>query len=54
MTKTQLVESVKKGCNGDNISKRLADDVIDAAFENIKKVLKKINAFPTQVLEPFR
>ena len=54
MTKDQLIESVKKSCNGDDISKRLTGDVLDAAFENIQKAIKKTNAFPTLVLEPFQ
>ena len=53
MTKEQLIESVKKSCNGDDISKRLTGDMLDAAFESIKKAIKKTNAFPTRVLGPF-
>ena len=45
MTKNELIEAVKKKCNGDNISKRLAEDVLDAAFENIQKAIKKNKRF---------
>ena len=53
MTKDQLIESVQKSCNGDDISKRLTGDMLDAAFESIQKAIKKTNAFPTRVLGPF-
>ena len=45
MTKDQLIESVKKSCNWDDISKRLTGDVLDATFENIKKAIKKNKRF---------
>ena len=45
MTKNQLIESVQKSCDGDNISKRLTGDVLDAAFENIQKAIKKNKRF---------
>ena len=45
MTKDQLIESVKKSCSGDNISKRLIGDMLDAAFENIQKAIKKNKRF---------
>lgn len=45
MTKDQLIESVQKSCNGDDISKRLTGDVLDAAFESIQKAIKKNKRF---------
>jgi len=45
MTKDQLIESVQKSCNGDDISKRLTGDVLDAAFESIRKAIKKDKRF---------
>ena len=45
MTKTKLIEDVKKKCSEDNISKRLAEDVLNAAFENIRKIIKKNKRF---------
>ena len=45
MTKTELIEAVQKRCNGDNIFKRLTEDVLDAAFENIQKTIKKNKRF---------
>ena len=45
MTKDQLIESVKKSCNGDDISKRLTGDMLDAAFESIQKAIKKNKRF---------
>ena len=45
MTKDQLIESVQKSCNGDDISKRLTGDILDAAFESIHKAIKKDKRF---------
>ena len=45
MTKDQLIESVVKSYNGDDISKRLTGDMLDAAFENIQKAIKKNKRF---------
>jgi len=45
MTKDQLIESVQKGCNGDDISKRLTGDMLDAAFQSIQKAIKKDKRF---------
>ena len=45
MTKDQLIESVQKSCDGDNISKRLIGDMLDAAFESIQKAVKKNKRF---------
>ena len=45
MTKDQLIESVQKSCNGDDISRRLTGDMLDAAFENIQKAIKKNKRF---------
>ena len=45
MTKDELIGSVQKSCNGDDISKRLTGDVLDAVFENIQKAIKKSKRF---------
>ena len=45
MTKDQLIESVKKSCNGDDISKRLTGDMLDAAIQSIQKAIKKNKRF---------
>ena len=45
MTKDQLIESVQKNCDGDDISKRLTGDMLDAAFQNIQKAIKKNKRF---------
>ena len=45
MTKDQLIESVQKSCNGDDISKQLTGDMLDAAFESIQKAIKKNKRF---------
>ena len=45
MNKDDLVEAVIKNCNGDNLSKRLARDILDAAFKNIHKSIKKRKLF---------
>ena len=45
MTKDELIASVIKTCKDPNLSKRLTNDVIDAAFENITKAIKKEKRF---------
>ena len=45
MTKDELIGSVQKSCNGDDISKRLTGDVLDAAFQGIQKAIKKNKRF---------
>ena len=45
MNKDDLVEAVIKNCNGDNLSKRLARDILDVAFKNIHKSIKKRKRF---------
>ena len=45
MTKDQLIESVQKSCTGDDISKRLIGDMLDATFEGIQKSIKKNKRF---------
>ena len=45
MTKDDLINSVVKTCKGDDLSKRLVSDVIDAAFESIAKSIKKEKRF---------
>ena len=39
MTKDDLVTAVVKSCKGDDLSKRLVSDVIDATFESVKFLL---------------
>ncbi len=45
MTKDDLVTAVVKSCKGDDLSKRLVSDVIDATFESIRKSIKKEKRF---------
>ena len=45
MTKDELVTAVIKSCKGDELTKRLVSDVIDATFENIGKSIKKEKRF---------
>ena len=41
MTKNDLINAVVKSCNGDNVSKRLAGEIIDKTFSIISKAIKK-------------
>ena len=45
MTKDDLVTEVVKNCKGDDLSKRLVSDVIDATFASIGKSIKKDKRF---------
>ena len=45
MTKDELVTAVIKSCKGDDLTKRLVSDVIDATFDNIGKSIKKEKRF---------
>ena len=45
MTKEALIIAVIKSCKGDELSKRLVSDVIDAAFDSIRKTIKKEKRF---------
>ena len=45
MTKDDLINAVVKACKGDDLSKRLVSDVVDAAFESIGKSIKKEKRF---------
>ena len=45
MTKDELISAVIKSCKGDDLTKRLVSDVIDATFENIGKSIKKEKRF---------
>ena len=45
MTKDELINAVVKNCKSDNLTKRLAGDVVDAAFESISKAIKKEKRF---------
>ena len=43
--KDQLIEAVQKSCSGDNMSKRLIAEMLDATFENVRKAIKKNKRF---------
>ncbi len=45
MTKDDLITAVIKGCKDDNLTKRLAGDVLDAAFDAMGKAIKKDKRF---------
>jgi len=45
LTKDELITSIIKSCKDDNLSKRLAGDVLDAAFESMAKSIKKEKRF---------
>ena len=45
MTKDDLVTAVVKSCKGDDLSKRLVSDIIDATFDSIGKSIKKDKRF---------
>jgi DNA-binding protein HU-beta len=45
LTKDELINAVIKTCKDDNLTKRLAGDIVDAAFENISKAIKKEKRF---------
>ena len=45
MTKDELIIAVVKSCKGDELSKRLVSDIIDATFENVGKSIKKDKKF---------
>ena len=45
MTKDELVTAVIKNCKGDDLSKRLVADIIDATFDNIGRSIKKEKRF---------
>ena len=45
MTKDELIIAVIKSCKGDELSKRLVSDIVDATFENIGKSIKKDKRF---------
>jgi DNA-binding protein HU-beta len=45
MTKDELVIAVIKSCKGDELSKRLVSDIIDATFDSIGKSIKKDKRF---------
>ena len=45
LTKDELINAVIKSCKDNGLTKRLAGDVIDAAFETISKAIKKEKRF---------
>ena len=45
MTKDNLITEVVKSCKGDELSKRLVSDIIDATFASIGKSIKKEKRF---------
>jgi len=58
LTKDELINAVIKSCKDDGLTKRLAGDVIDGAFDAISKAIKKEveegrSEQGTQILESF-
>ena len=45
MTKDELITAIIKSCKDSSLSKRLTGDVLDAAFENMSKAIKKEKRF---------
>jgi DNA-binding protein HU-beta len=45
VTKDELITAIIKSCKDSNLSKRLTGDVLDAAFENMSKAIKKEKRF---------
>ena len=45
MTKDELITAIIKSCKDSNLSKRLTGDILDAAFENMSKAIKKEKRF---------
>ncbi len=45
MTKDDLITTVIKSCKDDNLTKRLAGDLIDATFDAMGKAIKKDKRF---------
>jgi len=45
LTKDELIVAVVKSCKGDDVSKRLAGDIVDATFQAIAKAVKKEKRF---------
>ena len=45
MTKDQLISAVIKDCKNDDVSKRLVGDILDAAFDQVGKAVKKEKRF---------
>lgn len=45
MTKDELITTIIKGCKDETLTKRLASDVLDAAFDAIGKTIKKDKRF---------
>ena len=45
MTKDQLISAVIKDCKNDDLSKRLAGEILDATFDAISKAIKKEKRF---------
>ncbi|MBI5427329.1 MAG: HU family DNA-binding protein [Nitrospinae bacterium] len=45
MTKDELITTIIKGCKDESLTKRLASEVLDAAFDAIGKAIKKDKRF---------
>ena len=45
MTKDQLIMAIIKTCKKDQVSKRMVNDILDAAFSGISKSIKKEKRF---------
>lgn len=45
MTKDELITSIIKGCKDESLTKKLAGEILDAAFDAIGKTIKKDKRF---------
>jgi DNA-binding protein HU-beta len=45
LTKDELITSIIKGCKDESLTKKLAGEILDAAFDAIGKTIKKDKRF---------
>ena len=45
MDKDKLIDNIIKSCNEDKLSKRLTEDILNAAFDSIYKSIKRYKRF---------
>lgn len=45
MTKDELITSIIKGCKDESLTKKLAGEIVDSAFDAIGKAIKKDKRF---------
>ena len=45
MTKDELISTIIKGCKDDSLTKKLAGEILDGAFDAIGKAIKKDKRF---------